>query len=876
MKKLLSTMFVALLWGHGEILGGRIACQDGVPPLASPPAPPPAPTFDPFADNDQTSPPPPPPTFDPFGGNAPSPPIRKPPPKPAPPKVLPHPQNLRAIDWSGTKEQAEAYFEGRVRGGISTIHVKETGAPFEGTITIVLSDGTKQGHISVVNGLLHGEEVLLSGDGKVVERNWFEKGRLVESPSSATSARPLPKTVDQLPKAPDSSLIDPSDAEIDLSSIPPPALPPRPPVDVSPPGPPQVSGQLVDPFPRPYWLAKLKFNDLPIHFRLGQVDTDMLLDLIGLLTGKTIRKSPLLSRVHLHYTLSSKGRSLFFVKEVLFALDQLLDIHGIQLVEKDKGFLDAIPTQQDKQAEDRNKAHAGLLFEKRGELDPLILVSVSGLDELQRPLRLRNSSENHLYEIMEQLLGNAIILRSNQVSPAKVTCESSQHLSKREMLLALERICAMSGSSLASVDNITLTLKAEAITRKDQIEAIAKWSDLPASLLERILLHEVSGEPKFQTEGKSVDFHWARQGIPFKMKFGDGSELKGIVKIPLIDQSRRIPLPAEQLTRAPVDLVNRDTVRPRLPKPNSEVRNDSPFKNPNKRVRLPPTPGSFIPPMLRARNRPALKPLLQFTNYVKFQDRHLLFLTNSATAKSQWFEVGDEKAFSEWRCKFISFESWKEVIKLETEFGEVVLPLQEAKLNSWTSEWYADGRPKSEYATIGKARIGPFCKWHENGLIREQGYFQGGDKLFGPFKSWNEKGRKIREGRCKEGTKDGPWTHWYQNGRISARVVWKEGEFQQVEVWKPNGKKCPVTNFTNGNGVIVHYKEDGAESSRRTLKDGSFSSPLSPNEALGNYILSSGLGVSRPRSRISIPVPSRSIPRPPSPSRSITIPRPSR
>ena len=41
-----------------------------------------------------------------------------------------------------------------------------------------------------------------------------------------------------------------------------------------------------------------------------------------------------------------------------------------------------------------------------------------------------------------------------------------------------------------------------------------------------------------------------------------------------------------------------------------------------------------------------------------------------------------------------------------------------------------------------------------------------------------------------------------------------------VEVWKPNGEKCPVTNLKDGNGFLVYYNEDGTEDSRTTYKDG--------------------------------------------------------
>jgi len=48
----------------------------------------------------------------------------------------------------------------------------------------------------------------------------------------------------------------------------------------------------------------------------------------------------------------------------------------------------------------------------------------------------------------------------------------------------------------------------------------------------------------------------------------------------------------------------------------------------------------------------------------------------------------------------------------------------------------------------------------------------------------------------------------------------KVGRLMSVEVWKPNGEKCPVTNVKDGNGVMVWYKEDGTVSRRYTYKDG--------------------------------------------------------
>ncbi len=83
-----------------------------------------------------------------------------------------------AIHWKGTQEQAEAFLELREVGEISTLHIKETGEPFVGTITIVLEDGSRQGRVTVVDGLLHGEEILWGEDGEILERNRYENGEL--------------------------------------------------------------------------------------------------------------------------------------------------------------------------------------------------------------------------------------------------------------------------------------------------------------------------------------------------------------------------------------------------------------------------------------------------------------------------------------------------------------------------------------------------------------------------------------------------------------------------------------------------------------------------------------------------------------------------
>ncbi len=104
------------------------------------------------------------------------------PPLPGEPvEIAPPPTEIKenVTAWKGTQEEAENYLESRERGEVSALHVKETGKPFEGTIIIVLEDGSKQGQVTVVGGLLHGEEILWGKDGEILERNRYENGKLV-------------------------------------------------------------------------------------------------------------------------------------------------------------------------------------------------------------------------------------------------------------------------------------------------------------------------------------------------------------------------------------------------------------------------------------------------------------------------------------------------------------------------------------------------------------------------------------------------------------------------------------------------------------------------------------------------------------------------
>ena len=59
---------------------------------------------------------------------------------------------------------------------------------------------------------------------------------------------------------------------------------------------------------------------------------------------------------------------------------------------------------------------------------------------------------------------------------------------------------------------------------------------------------------------------------------------------------------------------------------------------------------------------------------------------------------------------------------------------------------------------------GLWTEWRENGLIKEEGSFKEGGKD-GIWTEWGENGQKKSEENYKDGEKDGLWIEWYENGQ---------------------------------------------------------------------------------------------------------------
>jgi len=90
----------------------------------------------------------------------------------------------------------------------------------------------------------------------------------------------------------------------------------------------------------------------------------------------------------------------------------------------------------------------------------------------------------------------------------------------------------------------------------------------------------------------------------------------------------------------------------------------------------------------------------------------------------------------------------------------------------------------------------------------------------GVVQSFWPNGQKSKEFAVVEGVTQGSIETWYENGQKKEQFTMKSGKVVSVEVWKPNGEKCPVSLIEQGTGVYVWYMSDGSERERIRYVDG--------------------------------------------------------
>ena len=100
----------------------------------------------------------------------------------------------------------------------------------------------------------------------------------------------------------------------------------------------------------------------------------------------------------------------------------------------------------------------------------------------------------------------------------------------------------------------------------------------------------------------------------------------------------------------------------------------------------------------------------------------------------------------------------------------------------------------------------------------------------GVVQSFWPNGQKSREFSVLKGMTQGSIGTWYENGQKKEKFTMESGKVVSVEVWKPNGEKCPVSMIEEGSGVYVWYMSDGSERERIRYEDGLPVVPDNPPE----------------------------------------------
>jgi antitoxin component YwqK of YwqJK toxin-antitoxin module len=125
--------------------------------------------------------------------------------------------------------------------------------------------------------------------------------------------------------------------------------------------------------------------------------------------------------------------------------------------------------------------------------------------------------------------------------------------------------------------------------------------------------------------------------------------------------------------------------------------------------------------------------------------------------------------------------------------------------NNLKTEYYADGKIKSEETLKDGKPDGYYISYYENGKIKDSGSIVGG-KLNGFCKSYYENGKENWEGIFKDGKEDGYYKKYYESGNLRADAFFKNGIPDSVnKEYTEDGKIKIRSEWKNGNLATVDY-----------------------------------------------------------------------
>ena len=146
-------------------------------------------------------------------------------------------------------------------------------------------------------------------------------------------------------------------------------------------------------------------------------------------------------------------------------------------------------------------------------------------------------------------------------------------------------------------------------------------------------------------------------------------------------------------------------------------------------------------------------------------------------------------------------------------------PNEQSPYTGWVKDMHNNGQVESLGNYKDGKQDGLSTRWYENGQKSSETTFKGG-LLDGLSTRWYENGQKSWQTIYKNGVPNGLRTRWYKSGQKNFEIISKEGGPFFAAAWKLNGEKCPITNIVNGDGVIMHYNEDGNEIMLESFQNG--------------------------------------------------------
>jgi len=150
------------------------------------------------------------------------------------------------------------------------------------------------------------------------------------------------------------------------------------------------------------------------------------------------------------------------------------------------------------------------------------------------------------------------------------------------------------------------------------------------------------------------------------------------------------------------------------------------------------------------------------------------------------------------------------------------LTYKNGKSDGLSSGWFKNGKKSWERNYKEGKYDGLVAFWYESGQNKMVSNYKNGQH-HGLWTKWYENGQIKGTGNHKEGSQHEHWVGWYDNGRLRDEVYYNGGLMERAIVWKPDGKKCPITKVEAGSGVMVGYNQDGTEFGRFTYEKGEFS-----------------------------------------------------